>query len=133
MCADSGCPRELFPRRGLNISGASERSLSWNPRPSRPPPRPLLLFPCIDRPWPNGANARDRLLGVDARFGQQSRRDHARASEAATTMNEDVFARIETRSKVTADLQPFGLELRTRRAHIADGQVQPFHPPTLNF
>src|SRR5271166_2685178 len=106
---------------------------SPNPRPSWARPRPLLLFPCLDRPRPNGANPRDRLLGVNAGFGQQSRRDHARASEAATTMNEDVFAGIETRPKVIADRRPSSLELQVWRAHIGDGQVQPFDPTTLNF
>ena len=100
-------------------------------RRSRSPP--LLLFPCLDSTRPNGANPSNCFLRIDVAFGQQSRRYHTRATHAPAAVDEDAFARVETRAKVIADLWPFRLELRARRAHIGYGQVQPFHPSTLNF
>jgi hypothetical protein len=48
-------------------------------------------------------------------------------------MDEDIFARVETRPEAVADRWPFCLEFGARRTHIGDWQVQPFHSPTLNF
>jgi hypothetical protein len=82
----------------------------------------LILFPSFDRPGPRGANACNRRL-VIAGFAQQSGRHHAGAPDAA----------IEAGPEVLADRRPFRLELHLRRAHIGEGQVQPFRPAVLDF
>ena len=53
--------------------------------------------------------------------------------EAATAVDENVLACVESRLEAAADLRPFRLKLGSRRGHVGDRHVHPLHAPTLNL
>ena len=48
-------------------------------------------------------------------------------------MDDDIFSCVEALAQALAVCGPMFLELRSRRADIADRQMQPFHVATLNL
>jgi len=48
-------------------------------------------------------------------------------------MDDDIFTCVEASAQALTVCGPMFLELRSRRADVADRQMQPFHAATLNL
>jgi hypothetical protein len=87
----------------------------------------------LNRTRSNRTDLLRRDFRVDANLHEQACGDHARASTATATMNENVLAFIQSAPKTDADLWPFCFEFWSRCADVGDGHVDPFHSSMLNL
>ena len=88
----------------------------------------MLLRVRFDCPWSNSSHSMNGISRHASTLYQDSRRDQAGAPYSSPAMNQDAFTGIQSLMNFLTDNLPSILEAFVRDIHVADREMNPFHP-----